>query len=430
MTGACRLHRSTLGLVLSLIAVIPGCAGHRTGEPGPPLPSRPPTPELDPAPIVGHAGRFAVALDPGATALGAAVVAPGSAWELPGTQGLTILAATTLLEQIRPTLDGMGARAWVSCGPAAFTFTLVAPHDVGAAALEVFLNGLFRPAPEPESLTRARGLLEASLVLDEANPGGQVRTALRSAFYGDTLSSGWLGPPCGLPETLGRYDLRDVEIATRRFAPHLAHVAVVTPAPSEPVQDLLDRRLPDEPAPPLPAPRATTAGERRVERNTVTSWIAMAFPFRPDADIEAVRLLGAILTDAIAPAVDRPESFAAHHEVQRHGAGGALVITAVTDPDAARPYMVRINERLATIAGSGVPDPLYARVALRYRGLRLLELVSPEARAAAMALDLALGRPPIPWPDGRVAPEQVRAAARALGPPALALVGPRSDGGM
>lgn len=429
MTDARGFGRSGFAPLFTLLVLVTGCAVLQPTELAPPLPAaRSEAP--GPAPTAAPSGRFAVARDPGATALAAAVVAPGSAWELPGTGGLTILVATTLLEQMRPALDRLGARARVRCGPAAFTFTLVAPHEVGDTALTVFLNGLFRPLPEPASLVRARDLLEATLVLDEANPGWQVRTALRSALHGDTLSSGWLGPPCGVPESLELYDLRDVAIGTRRFAPHLAHVAVITPGAPDPLRHLLARRLPDEPGPPLPVPRATTARERHVERNTVTSWAALAFPFGPDADMEAVRLLGAILADAVAPAVDRPESFSAHHEVQRHGAGGALVITAVTEPAAAEPYMLKVTQQLAAIARTGVPEPLYRRVSLRNRGLRLLEHAAPEARAEAMALDLALGRPPAPWPDTEVAPTRVRDAARALGPPARALVGPRPDGGI
>jgi hypothetical protein len=429
VTNGCRFARIGFALLFALMVPAPGCAVRQPTEPRPPLT---PVQSAAPAPasVMAPSGRFTVVRDPGATALAAAVVAPGSAWELPGTQGLTILVATTLLEQMRPALDRLGAWARVRCSPAAFTFTLVAPEEVGDSALAVFLNGLFRPTPADASLTRARDRLEASLILDEANPGWQVRAALRSALYDDSLSSGWLDPPCGVPETLGRYDLQDLEVGTRRFAPHLAYVAVVTPGAPAPIVDLLHRRLPEEPGPPMPAPRAIPAGELRVERSTVTSWVALAFPFGPEADIEAVGLLGAVLADAIAPAVDRPESFSAHHELQRHGAGGALVITAVTEPAAAEPYMLRVAERLATIALAGVPEPLYRRVSLRNRGLRLLERATPEARAEAMALDLALGRPPAPWPDTGVAPDRVRDAARALEPPARALVGPRSDGGI
>lgn len=427
MTVARRTARS--GFVLFVAFLLPSCAPGQQAEP-----IQAPSPVQNPEPVVAPntapSGRFTVVEDSGATALAAAVVTPGSAWELPGTQGLTILVAATLLEGMRPALDRLGATARVRCSPAAFTFTLVAPSEVGETALAVFLNGLFRPTPEPTSLTRARARLEASLILDEANPGWQLRSAVRSALHDDTLNSGWLDPPCGVAGTLGLYNLQDAAIGTRRFAPHLAHVAVVTAGASDPVVDLLDRHLPDEPGPPMPAPRATAAGERRVERNTVTSWAALAFPFGPDADIEALALLGAILADAIAPAVDRPESFSAHHELQRHGAGGALVITAVTEPAAAEPYVLRIRERLATIAATGVPEPLYRRVSLRNRGLRLLDRAAPEARAEAMALDLALHRPPAPWPETGVAPGRVRNAARALGPPAVALLGPRSDGGI
>jgi len=128
--------------------------------------------------------------------------------------------------------------------------------------------------------------------------------------------------------------------------------------------------------------------------------------------------------DAIAPGVDRPASFAAGHELVRHGAGGALVIRAVTSPEQAAAYAARIEAVVAGAARDGVPVPVYDRVARRHRGLRLQALGQPESRAAAMALDLALGRLPAAWPELGVTPAGLRAAAAGLGPPAISVVGP------
>ena len=386
----------------------------------------PPAPAAAPAPAAPR--RVAVVEDPEATTLAAAVVVPGSAWELPGTEGLTILSALTLLEEIRPGLDSLDARAHVTCGLPTFTFTLVAAREVWRPALVRFLDGLFRPSPGNAALARARDRLAASLTLDQASPAWQARLAVRRALHADTMSSGWLGPACGVPETLALFDLSDVRTAAHRFAPRMAHVAALTPGEADAVEALLTARIPDGPAPVVPAPRTVRPGRRHVERNTVTSWIAVAFPFGPGADTEAIRLLGAVLEDAIAPSVDRPESLTAGHELERHGAGGTLVVRAVTTPGAAADYTDRPESLATRFAVTGVPTPVLERVARRHRGLRLRQLATPEARAAAMALELALGGTPAPWPDLDITGDRVRAAAEALGVPARAVVGPRVEG--
>ncbi len=368
--------------------------------------------------------RITVVADVQATALAAAVAVPGSAWELPGTEGLTLLSASTLLEGIRPALEELGARAAVRCDPAVFTFTLVAPRDAGQAALEVFLDGLFRPAPDTAALERARTRLESALELDASSPAWQARLAIRQALYGDTLSSGWLGPSCGDPATLGRLDLAAVRAGARRFAPAMAHVAVITPGPTAPVRAMLEARVRRDPAPVIPAPRTRTSEFQYVRLPTVTAWNVVAFPFGPDADVDALRLLGAVLADAIAPGVDRPASYTSSWELLRHGAGGALVIQGVSAPDAVYETLERVERVASEAAWSGIPGPVYERVRRRHRGDRLLELAAPEARAVAMAVALAFGRTPAPWPDLDVSQERLRAAARALRPPARAVVGP------
>ncbi|MFO7894853.1 MAG: hypothetical protein R6U63_14055 [Longimicrobiales bacterium] len=367
--------------------------------------------------------RVAVVEEPQATAVAVAVVVPGSTWELPGTEGLTILSAMTALEAIRPALDSLAARARVDCTPAAFTFTLAAARDGWQAAVDVFLDGLFRPAPGPEALERARSRLMESLTLDQASPAWQARLAVRHALHGDTLTSGWLGPACGVPETLSLFDLADVRAGLHRFAPRLAHAAALAPEGAA-VGSLLRQRIQADRTPVIPAPRTVAAGRRYVERNTVTAWLAVAFPFGLDADVEAIRLLGAVAEDAIAPGVDHPESFTADHEIVHHGRGGALVVRAVTTPAAAADYADRIEAVMARAVRNGVPESVHQRVGRRHRGLRLQALATPESRVAAMALDLALGRPPTAWPDLSIPAERLRAAAAALGPPARSVVGP------
>jgi predicted Zn-dependent peptidase len=394
------------------------------------VPEATPTPE----PVARAApGRVAVVEEPDGTAVAAALVFPGSGWELPGTEGLTLLAAETLLEGLRVALAKQGARAWVRCDRAAFTFFLLAPPDRWSGALEVLLDGLFRPDPRPDALATARSRLYRTLSLDQASPAWQARLAARQALHGDTIApSPGSAPGCGVPETLGLFRLEQVRAASLRFAPRLVHGALVGPVDPARARDQIARRIPDEPTPPLPSPRHTGPGRRYVERNTVTAWTGHAFPFGGDVDEEAVRFLGGLLEDAFAPGVSRPDVLAVHAEIERHGSGGALIVHLVTRPDAAADTGAEVETRLREVARDGIPAAVWDRLLRRYRGARLLEAEAPESRAEALARGLAFdstpdGGWPGGWPDpGSLTPARVRAAAAALGAPARSVVGPRS----
>jgi predicted Zn-dependent peptidase len=397
-----------------------GCAGGGAAGPGP-----------EPAADAGllRDDRVAVLHDARASALAAALVFPGSGWELPGTEGLTLLTAETLVQSARSALEALDAHATVHCDRAAFTIALVAPPDRGDPALDVLLDALFHPAPTRMDLDTARARLRATLALDHANPAWQARLAARQALYTDTLAaSPWSGPGCGVPEILDRFDLDQLRAGAYRFAPRMAHVAVIGPDEPRGVHRRVRDRLspPDDPPPPLPAPREVRAGHRYVERNTVTAWTALAFPFDTAADIDAILGLAALIEDGFGPGVNRPDMFAIDHELERNGGGGALIVYLVTSPEAAAAYADDVAARVAALGGGAVPAT-WERLANRHHGVRLLERERPETRAAAMAMELALGRAPgTGWPDPAVTAGRVGAAAAALGRPARAVVGPRA----
>jgi len=385
-----------------------------------------------PGPVPTAPPRVAVVGDPGSTAVTAALVFPGSGWELPGTEGLTLLAAETLLEEVRGRLEALGARAGVRCDRAMFTFTMVAPPPVWSEALDILLDGLFRPEPGPASLAAARDRVRSALALDHASPAWQARLAARQALYGDTMSaSAWESPPCGVPESLDLHDLARVRAGALRFAPRMARgVALVGAVDTAAARRALQARLPAGAPPPLPAPAAMGPGRRYVERNTITAWVAHAFPFQGPVDEEALRLLGSLLAEELGPGVSRPGVFATSWELERHGAGGALIVHMVTAPGEAAGHAGELLDRMREVARDGVRGRVLERVELRHRGHRLQQLEAPESRAAALAQSLALGVAPgtwTGWPESRpVTAERVHRTAAALGPPARSVVGPRS----
>jgi predicted Zn-dependent peptidase len=403
-----------------LTALVAACApGAVMDEPVP----RPPTT----ATVVAD-GRIAFLHDPGASAVVLALVFPGSGWELPGTEGLTLLTAETLLETARPELARLEATVAVYCDRAAFTVTLVSPVDRADDAIGLLVDALFEPRPTTAALDSARTRLRDVLSLDHANPAWQARLAARQALHGDGLApSPWSGPACGVPEILPSFDLRHVRAGAYRFAPRMARAALIGPEGPRALHEHVRARLPrNDGPPPLPAPRHTGAARRYVERNTVTAWTSLAFPFGPDGDAAALRGLAALVEDAFGPSVERPDVFDIGHELERHGGGGALIVHVVTTPEAAAGYADAMEGWVSGLAVTG-DGGSWERLAARYRGERLLERERPETRAAAMAMALALGRDPgAGWPETELTSERVRAAAATLRRPARSVVGPRA----
>ena len=421
LPGATRFWPAAVAL-FALLALLgaAGCTGARSGSAAPPQGELPPN--------VVWTNRLAVVPDPSGSAVAVALVTPGSGWELPGTEGLTHLAARAVLEAVRPSLERLGAEAAVSCERAAFTFTMVSPPDTWEDALHIFMEGVLRPAPGPEAIEDARTALVETLRRD-ASPARQARLAVRQALHGDVLAhEPWAGPGCGLPEAVAGFSPAEVRAGTHRFDREGATAAITGPVPPEGTVERLRAWVPDSlPVPRLRSPDRSSRGRRYVQRGTVTAWTAVAFPYAAGADEEVLRLLGDLVLASVSPRVDRPEVFDAGFELEPHGSGGSLIVHVTTEPEAALEYGERVAARVGEIAADGPPAPLLERTWLRHRGRRLRELATPEARMAVLARDLILraAEPRSGWPSSLPpAPARLRNAARSLGAPAFAVVGP------
>lgn len=382
-------------------------------------------------PVISEAGPRSVlvmAREPVGTSAAVALVVPGSGWEDDGTRGAMHLAARAVVEDATGALAPLGARAAVACGRWAFVVTLVAPRETWREAAGVLVSALEGAAPSAAAVERARRVLAESLARDRANPAWQGRLAAGRALYGGEAGGGaWARPACGVAEALGLFDAAEVRRAAERLRP-VRSMAVVGPSDSADVAaaEALARRVPGAGAGQLPVPGPPSPGRVYVERNTVTAWVSVAWPFGPGADPEAVGLVGALLEEAVGPAVSRPEVLHASSEVEVHGAGGALVVTAVVAPEWAAGVAAALEAEATRLAGGREHPGVVEAVARRWRGARLVELEAPEARAARMAVEVARGRIGEPWPRKEsFTAGAVEEAAGALGEPARAVVGPR-----
>ncbi|HEX7052265.1 MAG TPA: insulinase family protein [Longimicrobiales bacterium] len=372
-------------------------------------------------------GRLVILDEPAGTAVGLAVVInAGNAWETAAESGLGRLAAQAVVERARPRLAALGATASVACDATTVRFSLVLPAPTWQSAAELFFETLFEYPVGADAVARARAAVLEPVRMEEHSFTGDIRAALARARFG--RSSRWARPPCGRAETLAALGADDVERMIRtRFLPTRATAAIVGPVDTAAAGALLRRWLSDSDLPVLvPAPDPTSGGHIRVERATVTTWVALAFPFDRDADIEALRLLGFRIREAVGPSPARPEIFDAAVELERHGDGGALIVYLVTAPDRARDAADTVRELIHRSAAERMPAAEFDALLQRYRGHRLLALAAPEARAMDAALELFFDGAFHPAAE-RVADltrSRLRHAADALGTPASAVLGP------
>lgn len=374
--------------------------------------------------------RTRVLAEPGSTAVGLAVqINAGSGWEAGGEAGMTLLAGLAILEEIRPQLDALGALTAVECDRNAITVTALLPRASWRAGADLVLDAFFHPTPGEAAVERARESLIRMLAMEEGNPAHELRHALQQAHFGRT--SRWARAGCGRQSTLREADHRSVvRMARLRFVPSRAAAAIAGPIDTATAGRLLRDVIADTDLPLLlpSAPGPASARRVRQTRNTVTTFLGLAYPVR-DADAlddEALRMLAFLIRDAAEPGPQHPDIYDVETAIERHGDGAALAIYMVTDPATSSRWIDRVNERIRATAAEPLTETAFADLLRRYRGARLLALSSPEARAREAARQLFYeGR--YHAPDERLddlSPERLRRAARALGRPSIALIEP------
>ncbi|HEX7118685.1 MAG TPA: hypothetical protein VF212_07860 [Longimicrobiales bacterium] len=375
----------------------------------------------------GAQSRLAVLEEPDAVAVGVAIVLnSGSPWELDSEAGLTRLAALAAVEQVRAQLDALGGRVRLECFAAATALTLSLPPSTWRLGTLLFVDALFERDPTPEAVDRAKAALLRSLEAQDPFTSG-VRAALAHALFG--AGHRWARPPCGRAEAVAELTEADVQrIRRARFRPTRATAAVAGPVTAAEAARVLTAFTGADRLPLLvPAPtRGDGEGHVHVPSSTVTTWVMLAFPFPADADIEALRLLGYHIREALSPAPARPDIFDVATSIERHGDGGWLTVSLVTDPATAPRREAEALALVRAAADAPLPDARFEALLRRYRGERLLELAAPEARALDAALQLFFDRP-AEAPALRIdalTPSRLRRAAAALGATASASLGP------
>ncbi|MEJ2186994.1 MAG: hypothetical protein P8Z36_13835 [Gemmatimonadota bacterium] len=284
---------------------------------------------------------------------------------------------------------------------------------------------VFAAAPDHEAIASARRRLARSTGLENGNPTWQVRLVTRQALYGvaDPLTR----PRCGVAETIEQ--IPDSVIAARAHAAFRADRAVAAvngPIDVQQAEQVFAAWFSRSRAPVHVDTRTPGDSVRVAERNTVTAWLGLAFPVNGTVDPEALRMLAFLLQDAARPGPDRPALLGSSVEIEQQDGHAALFVYLVTEPEEAGTWLERVPTLVDSYAHTGMPEDMFRQHLRRFRGIRLRQLATPDARARRNADALFFGTS-LAHPERAIdslTPARLRRAAAALGPPARGVVGP------
>lgn len=378
-------------------------------------------------------GLLTIRSEPGTPVVATEVlIATGPADEPIGQEGVGQLAARAVTLPIRPALDSLEARLEITMRKDAIGFRLIAAPDAWPEAVRLLMLGLFRDPVSAAAVEAERSAIQAELLGRRGNPADAAIRAADAAFYGEDHPWGRSG--VGEPSTVGALTHRQTdEFLRANFRPERAVAAVVGPVE---VDDARAHLLPYlegskttaatrelEPRDPAPSPV-------HVEYNSVTTWVTVIFPFGPETDVEAVRLLAHLSGDALSFGPTRRSVYDSRAEVVQRADGGEVRLTVVVPPLEAEGWAGHITEVVGGLVDQPFIEEGWEAQLRRYRGERLDQLAAPEDRAAELARALLVSRATAAvLPDFEdLTVSRVREAVDGLGDPTVVLLGPRLDG--
>ena len=370
--------------------------------------------------------RVIVRAEPGTPVVAAEVlIAVGPADEAQGKEGITYLTARAVTAPIVPVLDSLTAQLTVQQHKDAVSFTVIAAPDNWQEATRTLLVALFRDPVDSVATVRQRTATVAELTAREVSPADALARQVDAAVFGKEHP--WGRPAVGTARSVGRIAVREVDAFLRSaFTADRALVAIVGPVDrgaAQALQAFMDpgpvRRTGFDPFQPAEEPV-------RQQYQAITAWVAAVYPFGEDADEEALRMLARLAVDHVSFGPLRPQVYDSRAEVVRHAGGGELRLEMVVPPREAEEWARRLSAAVAQYADEALSEAMFAERLRRYRGERLLELESPEARARALARQALVGGRAgtrLTDLDGLTA-ARLHQAARSLSDPVIVFLGP------
>lgn len=355
----------------------------------------------------------------------------GPGYETPEQAGLAYLAVRSVIAPVQALLDSLGAYVEVSVEKDALSFGLIAAPDAWKEASRALLIALFRDPPDEAATNRQRQLILAELDAREVNPADALTSELDLSVFGDEHP--WSRRAVGYRRTVKPLDVEAVDTFLRTYVlAERAVAAVVGPVDAAAATAHLRTFLPARnrfgafATQPLPA-----ASTVRVDYNSITTWVAAAYFFPATADVEALRLLTDLVTQSLAFGPRQRSVYDVRGEVFHRRGGGEVRVQIVVPPDEADAWADRLQTVVAEYAAAPLPAYQFAERLRHFRGKRLLELNSPEARARLLARErFVTGRiQPEPEPVERLTAERLHTAAAQLSAPTVVFLGPMETDG-
>jgi len=422
--------------------------------------------------------RLAVLERPGSAATAVALAFPrGSGDDPDGMAGAAHLLATALEEEAALRLNRGAALVRIQAQRDRFQVALVAAPQDAWESYRTLSSVLFGTPVSQEAVERARTRIVSQLNFQQGSPVTEFEVEALRAVFGighpwarsekgtlqevaaipvgrlQGLQAEWLrpgqaaaavvGPVQGLHEVWSYLREEGASPPPPPSAAAPEPAADTLPAPGTPPEaDSLPGPGPvpgatpvpeTEPSPQPPAPPAEpgslpwTTPERLVlEREVISSWVAVAYPAPPGAPRTALEFLAYEIQESLNTIPPDPGLFAATARVESAPEGPILIVTAAVLPDAAEAWERRITRTVDRVVEGGL-DPAFVQLRRRrFAGTTLLAEAHPEEEALRVAEDL-LRNGEVRELAGellRLRVPDLTGAAALLGPPRILIYGP------
>lgn len=376
------------------------------------------------------AQRLAVLSEPGTPVVAAEfLLTVGPADEEASLAGLANLSARAAVAGLRADFDSMGVHLNVTAHKDALAFSLIAAPDAWKPATRLLLEALLTEAPDSADVEVEKRAVIAELAARQSNPADAATRELDSSFFG--TNHPWGRPTIGTPQSLARIGTADVdEFLQENFVSGRTLAAVVGPVDEADVREHLEPLLGSgNPTPVEVVPFSSAERPVRRDYNSITTWVAASFRFPETADEDVLRFVAFLAGQTLSFSPSQRSVYDVDTDVFARAGSGEIRLQVVIPPEESDEWAERVSEAFADLESGSLPEDVFDGHVRRFRGERLLQLITPEARAYAAARQLLVyGRFDGLVPDtADLSQARVRDAARSLNDPTVVVLGPELE---
>lgn len=372
-------------------------------------------------------GLHAWSTHPHGTAVAVGLRIPaGSAGDPEGLEGSAWILAATLEDQVNRALGLTGAVFSGTVERGSTVFTLLAEPSDWERAWDVADSVLFGAPLDPALVERHRRALLERQTFEAGSP---VRTfEAEAARMLARVGSLYVRPQRGTRASLAAITLGSLDaLRGAAWRRERGVMAVVGPLTLAPPSGGAGGPGPARPGLPTSAEAPWSERERRVVIQDVTNaWVTVAYPAPAGIPRTHLELVAHFISEELDPFPPAAERYSAAVRIEDTPAGAVLVVEASVFPEAAELWEDRILRLVDRLGRETMGADFFAWRRRRFRAVRLLEEAAPEAEARRMTADLLREGQVRDLGDDIWALDarSAQAAASALGPPRILVVGP------